>query len=65
MANSNIYDATPYNRHTIYKGTDVYDCLACGKMYTSLLIDKHLLQCPKMDEHIARLIESQNSEEYD
>jgi len=37
----------------ILKAADIYDCLQCGKMYTSDQIDIHLDKCPVLIAYLA------------
>lgn len=43
----------PAGSPSILKGPDIYDCLMCGKMYTSEQIDIHLDKCPKVIAYLA------------
>jgi hypothetical protein len=39
-------------RHSIFKDEDIYECRACGKRYTDLMIDHHIDKCEKMEEFL-------------
>jgi hypothetical protein len=47
--------------YSLIDGDTIYDCLACGKMFSEEYIDAHLHKCPKMDEHIAKLEMEKNN----
>ena len=38
-------------RHLIWKANDIYECRACGKMYTSLMTETHIKMCTKIEEY--------------
>ena len=40
-------------RHQIWKYGNIYECRACGKMYTDLMVDSHTKSCTKMEEFVA------------
>ena len=40
-------------RHQIWKSDDIYECRACGKMYTDLMVDAHIEMCDKMEEFLS------------
>ena len=40
-------------RYQIWKADDIYECRACGKMYTALMTDAHITMCAKIEEFLA------------
>ena len=46
-------------RHQIWKSDDIYECRACGKMYTDLMVDAHIEMCDKMEEFLVHKEETQ------
>jgi len=58
MFNTHILVSHPRSnipRHQIWKEHDIYECRACGKMYTSLMTDTHIGMCTEMNEFLAPL----------
>tara|TARA_B100000780_G_C21103729_1_gene445535 strand:- start:668 stop:853 length:186 start_codon:yes stop_codon:yes gene_type:complete len=52
----------PAGSPSLLKGTDIYDCMMCGKMYTTEQIDIHLAKCPKVIEYLAAQEELKDDE---
>ena len=48
-------------RHQVYKAEDIFECVACNKLYSGLVIDLHLDVCPKLPEYIAAMEEEEDA----
>ena len=56
MLNTHILVSHPRRnipRHQIWKTDDIYECRACGKMYTALMTESHANMCTMIEEFLA------------
>ena len=56
MLNTHILVGHPRRnipRYQIWKADDIYECRACGKMYTALMTESHAKMCTKIEEFFA------------